>query len=221
MEQEPPPDKTLSVTPISDVYPQLGSMSGGHPTAAIHGSGPIVIQPGRKAAVGLGLISAVLAFGVTLAGLMTFATPPTPAAAVAPAAPTATRSPTVAPAPEPGAESATPAPPPAPIPAAMLATHGELALTAEPAAAQLFVDGRSMGNVPFDGVVVAGMHDIRVQAEGFVAWETKLEVVRGERQTLNVVLSQAEAPTVEMSPPRRRKSSKTKSGRDQDGSPRH
>lgn len=207
----------MSATPISDVYGPNGSVSGGQHTAAVgHGSIMLGPPPSRWGTMGLGVLSALVVFGVTLSLLMTFANPKA-APATAPA--------TMAPDGRPSAAGGfTPAPggmiesavEPAPQ---SVATHGELSIKAEPIAAEVLVDGRSVGNAPFEGVLTAGAHDVRLQAEGFQAWESNVEVVLGERQNLNVVLTPVESDPSDAGRRRSRKASKSskKSADDDDG----
>lgn len=222
----------MSVTRSSDAYGSTGSTSGDQPTAgsgygSVPGSGATLagVPPSRWGTVGLGVLTAVVVFGVTLALLMSFANPraPTPAAAVpmasgvTPGAPHAAGTPSpaapgvVVPMAEPAVED-----PGAP---ASTTTHGELAIKAEPAGAEVRVDGRSMGNAPFEGVLEVGQHQIELRADGFQPWASQVEVVRGERQTLNIVLSKTEGAKVDVSRRRsKRSSAKKKSGDKSDAS---
>ncbi|MEM9460602.1 MAG: PEGA domain-containing protein [Myxococcota bacterium] len=173
------------------------------------------VPPGRSGTVGLGILTAVLVFGVTLALLMTFANPgartpgaTTPSAGavvlpMSPASPGLAATPgVVIPMAEPVAREALPA-----------ATHGELVIKAEPVGAEVLVDGRSMGNAPFDGVLEAGMHRVELNATGYEPWNSEVEVVLGERQMLNIVLPRAEATTAETSRRRNKRPSSNKSSK--------
>ena len=216
----------MSVTPTSDVYGSSVSASAGHPTAASYGSTPgsaaaigstmAGVPPGRSGTVGLGILTAVLVFGVTLALLMTFANPggrtpgvttPTAGAVVLPGSPTspglAVTPGVVIPMAEPVTREAAPA-----------ATHGELVIKAEPVGAEVLVDNRSMGNAPFEGVLEAGMHRVELHAAGYQPWNSEVEVVLGERQMLNIVLSKTEVAKVEVSRRRNKRSSSKKKSSD-------
>lgn len=220
----------MSVTPTSDVYGSPVTPSAGHPTAAsgygaVPGSaGTMVGAPSsRWSTAGLGVLTAVLVFGVTLALLMIFANPmaktpvaATPAGQGAVAATPGARDPSsMAAAPGFVIPMAEPAGKTPGAPAASL-THGELAIKAEPVGAEVRVDGRSMGNAPFDGVFEAGLHEVVLQADGFKPWTSKVEVVLGERQTLNIVLSKTEGAKVDVSRRRNKRSSGKKKSSDKD-----
>ena len=112
------------------------------------------------------------------------APPPAPAPAPAPVArrpPTRTsvrapvheRAPSTAPVPP-------PAPPPAPVPE-LRAEPGSLAINAIPWGS-VYIDGRPMGNTPqLDLPVAPGQHRLRVERQGYRAYERVIDVAPGQR----------------------------------------
>lgn len=66
---------------------------------------------------------------------------------------------------------------------------GILSVLSTPQAAQVFVDGKGMGNTPvwLDGIR-AGKHDVRITKEGYVEYRTSVEIGAGEESRLEVRL---------------------------------
>lgn len=111
------------------------------------------------------------------------APPPTPAAAPAPPAPVSRRLPARTSAPAPVRERArpvVPAPPPAPNPE-LRPDPGSLAINAIPWGS-VYIDGRPMGNTPqLDLPVSPGQHRLRVERQGYRAYERVIDVAPGQR----------------------------------------
>lgn len=91
-----------------------------------------------------------------------------------------------APAPEPEAAAALPAQP-ADEPAAAAPTEppagkapsavlGALTLRSDPAGATVTLDGEVVGATPYEGKTTLGTHAVKIEADGFFPWSSKLEV---------------------------------------------
>ena len=78
------------------------------------------------------------------------------------------------------------------------ASRAEVAVTSNPAGAEIEVDGAFVGTTPSTIGLDAGDHTIAVSKKGFKAWERKIRVTTG-RIELSVDLEPASAPTA--SPP--------------------
>jgi hypothetical protein len=63
------------------------------------------------------------------------------------------------------------------------AGSGSLKVTG-PEGATVFVDDEEVGTLPYDGSLPAGDHVVRVEAEGYDSWESKVSVADGEPASL-------------------------------------
>lgn len=64
---------------------------------------------------------------------------------------------------------------------------GRLRILAEPAGAQIAVDGRAFGSVPRELELDAGVHRVRISAAGHKTWESSIVVRAGESQSLGPI----------------------------------
>ena len=64
---------------------------------------------------------------------------------------------------------------------------GNVAITSEPAGAQLLVDGQARGVTPLTAEIMAGNHPIELRLEGFKPWTTDVQVKANEPMTLGPV----------------------------------
>lgn len=64
---------------------------------------------------------------------------------------------------------------------------GDVAITSEPAGAQLIVDGQPRGVTPLTAQIMAGNHPIELRLEGFKPWTTDVQVKANEPLTLGPV----------------------------------
>ena len=60
--------------------------------------------------------------------------------------------------------------------------------------ADVKIDGVSRGTIPNTFEVIAGRHQLEVNKAGYKTWNNWVDVSEGERRTLDVVLTKAEAP---------------------------
>jgi hypothetical protein len=63
----------------------------------------------------------------------------------------------------------------------------------EPPGADIYVDGKFMGNTPSMIIVAAGSHELRIDAEKFAPWSRTLEASAGNKVTIRATL-QSQAP---------------------------
>lgn len=63
-----------------------------------------------------------------------------------------------------------------------------VAVTSEPAAAEIYIDGKFAGQTPSTIPLLTGPHHIEVKLEGRKSWERDLEVMEGSQVTLHPVL---------------------------------
>jgi len=63
----------------------------------------------------------------------------------------------------------------------------------EPQGADIYVDGKFMGNTPSMIILAAGSHELRVEAERFTPWSRTLETSAGNNVTIRATL-QSQAP---------------------------
>jgi hypothetical protein len=75
-------------------------------------------------------------------------------------------------------------------------TPTELSITVQPKNATIRIDGVVVGEGSFSGPIAPGVHDIRISASGRTSTERKLEVKKGQRQTLDVQLEKARSGKV-------------------------
>ncbi len=69
--------------------------------------------------------------------------------------------------------------------------HGRLRVVANIAGAAVLVDGERVGQVPFEGDVEAGVHEITIAADGMKDWEEDVEIARGQLTPIRVELNPA------------------------------
>jgi serine protease Do len=65
---------------------------------------------------------------------------------------------------------------------------GSVAISSDPDGAEIFVDGRFVGNTPSTFHLPVGPHGIQVKAPGRRTWERTLEVLKGSQATLRATL---------------------------------
>ena len=66
---------------------------------------------------------------------------------------------------------------------------GTIIIGSEPANAEIFIDGKFVGNAPSTLKLSAGAHKIVVKAPGFVDWEREMEVLQDSQVNLKVTLT--------------------------------
>ncbi len=59
-------------------------------------------------------------------------------------------------------------------------TYGRMRIVANVRGAEVFVDGVQVGEVPYEGDVEAGVHEVRVSAPGMKDWEEDVDIPRGQ-----------------------------------------
>ena len=75
------------------------------------------------------------------------------------------------------------------------ATSGHLDVTSNIRGAELFVNGKKKGQTPMQGIVLkAGTHKIRLNKDGYLAWNGSVKVERGKGQRLVATLKKAPSP---------------------------
>jgi serine protease Do len=79
----------------------------------------------------------------------------------------------------------------APLPGAPVSVgSGSLSITSEPQGAEIYIDGKFVGQVPATVPLSTGSHHIAVRATGKKSWERDLEVLKDSQLTLHPVLEQ-------------------------------
>ncbi len=68
--------------------------------------------------------------------------------------------------------------------------HGEVAISCDLADAEIYVDGKFVGQTPSTLQLASGTHHIEVKSEGRREWERDLEVLKDSRLTLHPVLGE-------------------------------
>ncbi len=68
--------------------------------------------------------------------------------------------------------------------------HGEVAISCDLADAEIYVDGKFVGETPSTLQLASGTHHIEVKSEGRREWERDLEVLKDSRLTLHPVLGE-------------------------------
>jgi hypothetical protein len=66
--------------------------------------------------------------------------------------------------------------------------HGKVQVTANVRGARVLIDGRTVGEAPYEGDLDAGPHTVRVEAKGRKAWEQTVIVERGQLTPVKVQL---------------------------------
>ncbi len=69
--------------------------------------------------------------------------------------------------------------------------HGEVAISCEVADAEVYVDGKFVGQTPSTLQLASGTHHIEVRSEGRREWERDLEVLKDSQLTLHPVLGES------------------------------
>jgi hypothetical protein len=69
--------------------------------------------------------------------------------------------------------------------------HGEVAITCDVGDAEVYVDGKFMGQTPSTLQLASGTHHIEVKSEGRREWERDLEVLKDSRLTLHPALGES------------------------------
>lgn len=77
--------------------------------------------------------------------------------------------------------------------AAQSAGVGNLRITSDPVGAEIYIDGRFVGQTPSTIPTPTGTHKIVLRLSGKKDWERELEVIKGSELTLNPVLEQLPA----------------------------
>lgn len=93
---------------------------------------------------------------------------------------------------------------------------GELVVVSVPIA-ELFIDGKSVGNTPYTGRLPFGMHELRLEAEGYDPRVGSVDILRGGNDPLEFTLRRSEDPT-EAGTKKKRKKRPTKSSSGTTGS---
>ena len=70
---------------------------------------------------------------------------------------------------------------------ALVPGWAEISLLSEPAGASVLADGKAAGTTPMTLKLMAGHHDLEVQAERFKSWHTRLAVVANQPQELETI----------------------------------
>jgi PEGA domain len=65
---------------------------------------------------------------------------------------------------------------------------GVLILSSETAGAEIYIDGKFVGDTPSTISLAAGMHQIAIKASGKKDWKREIEVMKGNQVTLHPVL---------------------------------
>jgi hypothetical protein len=60
--------------------------------------------------------------------------------------------------------------------------------TSEPSGAEIYVDGKFVGDTPSMIILAAGTHDLRISADGFAPWSRMLEASAGNKLTIRATL---------------------------------
>ena len=63
-----------------------------------------------------------------------------------------------------------------------------MAIASEPAGAEIYVDGKFVGQTPSTIHLASGVHRVAVKAGGKKSWERELEVTKDSQLTLHPVL---------------------------------
>jgi hypothetical protein len=69
--------------------------------------------------------------------------------------------------------------------------HGRLRVVSNVRGADVLVDDRVVGQVPYEGELAAGPHRVRVEADGMKSWERHVEIERGQLTPVRVRLRPA------------------------------
>jgi PEGA domain len=75
-----------------------------------------------------------------------------------------------------------------PSAACMSPTGACITFVSEPQGADIYVDGKFMGNTPSMIVLAAGSHELRIEAENFAPWNRPLEASAGSKVTIRAAL---------------------------------
>jgi hypothetical protein len=73
---------------------------------------------------------------------------------------------------------------------------GTLALTSDPAGAEIYIDGNFLGNTPSKVTLDAGQHTVKVTAKDHKEWSRELMVSTGSEMTVNAQLEKAVTTSV-------------------------
>ncbi len=71
--------------------------------------------------------------------------------------------------------------------------EGVLRVTGTPRGAEVFVDEERVGTIPYEGALTAGVHQLRVEADGLKVYEEAIEIPRG--QALPIAVTLRETPS--------------------------
>ena len=71
----------------------------------------------------------------------------------------------------------------------MPAQNGSIVVSSEPAGAEIYVDGKFVGETPSTFHLAMGPHRVELRSAGKQAWSRDLEVLKGSELTLHPVLS--------------------------------
>lgn len=75
--------------------------------------------------------------------------------------------------------------------ASLPAGHGEVAISCDAAGAEIYVDGKFVGQTPSTLQLASGTHHIEVRSSGKREWERDLEVLKDSQLTLHPVLGES------------------------------
>ena len=70
---------------------------------------------------------------------------------------------------------------------ALIPAWAEISLRSQPRGATVWVDGKPAGSTPIKLKLLAGDHELKVRADRFKAWHTKLAVVANQPQELEII----------------------------------
>jgi PEGA domain len=68
---------------------------------------------------------------------------------------------------------------------------GSVAISSDPAGAEIYVDGKFVGQTPSKILLASGSHRVELRASGRSSWDRELEVTRDSELTLHPVLQQS------------------------------
>ena len=64
-----------------------------------------------------------------------------------------------------------------------------MTFVSEPSGAEIYVDGKFMGDTPSMIILAAGSHELRIQSEKYAPWTRTFEASAGNKVTIRAALA--------------------------------
>lgn len=74
------------------------------------------------------------------------------------------------------------------------AKHVAWSLVVRPEGAHITVDGKRVGDAPYEGSLTVGKHSVTVEADGYEAWGDEVEIGEGDNEPMVVELTETRQP---------------------------